>query len=318
MEKTSTLTRETKTQPKFRVQSKDIAVTYPKCPLTPLELKIHLQTVWPSIKYVCVSQETHEDGVPHLHAQLQFTKKCNIINARILDIQGYHPNIQATNHSTQWNDYVKKDGNWLEEGEYQAINNGHGRRKKPMDNATLLTSNVKSLIDSDQVSLFSLGSLLRARQLYKDLCPVILPTCTEKLPDHWPNLTLDLPPVNIKKRHYWLYSTVPDLGKSTFLKLLNSSFRCSYYSQTEKYQVIQQDSQFILIDEFAKGNSVRITDLNLMCDGSYKYPRKGKEPVVLTEPYLVICSNFPISTVYPNSNGRIEARFKEIQLDGYI
>jgi hypothetical protein len=316
MEKVRGSKTETNTHPTFRIQSKDIAVTYPKCPLTPLELKVHLQAVWFSIKYVCVSQETHEDGVPHLHAQIQFEKKCDIRNARILDFQGYHPNIQPTNHSTQWNDYVKKEGNWLEEGEFKATNNGHGRKKTNLDNATLLNSNVKSLIDSDQVTLYSLGTLLRARQLYKDLCPETLPTCTQKLPDNWVGITLDLHPVSIKKRHFWIYSIQPDQGKSTFLEKLNSSFRCSYYTQSEKYQVIKQDSQFVLFDEFAKGNSVRITDLNLMCDGSYKYPCKGKESVLLEKPYIVLCSNFPIDAVYPNSNGRIESRFNQIVLDG--
>jgi hypothetical protein len=47
------------------------------------------------VEYLLIAQETHEDGSPHLHAFVRCTKKVGFRNQNKLDVDGYHPNIQA-------------------------------------------------------------------------------------------------------------------------------------------------------------------------------------------------------------------------------
>lgn len=47
---------------------------------------------------------------------------------------------------------------------------------------------------------------------------------------------------NNKKRHYWIYSTEPNRGKTKFLESMDNNYRCSWYNKSEIYQHIHQDS----------------------------------------------------------------------------
>lgn len=46
-------------------------------------------------KKVLVAQEAHEDGEPHYHVFIEFSSKLHTRDARVFDIDGKHPNIQA-------------------------------------------------------------------------------------------------------------------------------------------------------------------------------------------------------------------------------
>jgi hypothetical protein len=56
-------------------------------------------------------------------------------------------------------------------------------------------------------------------------------------------------------------------------------------------------------------------DLNMMCDGSYMYPIKGCDPLILPEVLVIVCGNAPIAKVYPNVHVYLESRFIEICVD---
>jgi hypothetical protein len=101
---------------KFRVNAKSVFLTYPKCLLTKEELITHLKTLKHTFNYYCVCIEAHEDGTPHLHCVLKFNKKVDIRNETYFDLQGYHPNIQTTKNINASINYIKKDGNYLEDG----------------------------------------------------------------------------------------------------------------------------------------------------------------------------------------------------------
>lgn len=119
-----------------------------------------------------------------------------------------------------------------------------------------------------------------------------------------------LKPKTEKKKHYWFWSTMPDKGKTHFLKCLDEVARCSWYNTSELYQDINPTSQFILIDEYSEP-TLKVTQVNKMCDGTYQYPNKGgiaKRP----EPYIMICGNKDPKIMYPNTIQFLEARFEII------
>jgi hypothetical protein len=82
---------------KFRVNSQNIFLTFPQCPLPMEEALSHLQAIcmkkqWLIKEYV-IAQEKHSDGNPHLHAWISLNKKVNIGDPALFDISGYHPNM---------------------------------------------------------------------------------------------------------------------------------------------------------------------------------------------------------------------------------
>lgn len=105
----------------FRLACKHLFLTYPQCPLTKEEglelLRPILVPFDPS--YICISSELHEDGNSHLHVLALLRRKLNTRNSRFFDIGGYHGNYQAARNPSDVRDYVIKDGNFSEEGQFQ-------------------------------------------------------------------------------------------------------------------------------------------------------------------------------------------------------
>lgn len=60
----------------FRISAKNLYLTYPKCPITPLycleQLQIHFSNH--TFKH-SICQENHQDGTLHLHVLLCFVQK---------------------------------------------------------------------------------------------------------------------------------------------------------------------------------------------------------------------------------------------------
>lgn len=110
--------------PNFRVQYKNIFLTYPQSDLDNNVLADHLVDKLDSFQplYVAVSKELHADGNPHHHVLIQLGLKPNIINPEYFDFDGRHPNIQKAPRAgatiSQTRDYVIKDGNYVERGEF--------------------------------------------------------------------------------------------------------------------------------------------------------------------------------------------------------
>lgn len=111
----------------FRLQAKNLFLTYPQCDLelevirdTLLEV---LTTFEPS--YLVVSSEAHEDGQLHRHVFIALAKKSDIRNANALDINGFHGNYQTARQPTNSRNYVIKDGQFIEWGVWAS-----GKRKR--------------------------------------------------------------------------------------------------------------------------------------------------------------------------------------------
>lgn len=76
----------------------------------------HLKGLLSEIDYIVVSKELHENGDPHLHAVIIMKKKMNIKSQTFFDIEAFHPNVQSAKKLIECVKYVKKDGEFIEEG----------------------------------------------------------------------------------------------------------------------------------------------------------------------------------------------------------
>lgn len=135
------------------------------------------------------------------------------------------------------------------------------------------------------------------------------PTCEGEIPNE---LGIHMPLIVGKQKHYWLWSAMPNCGKTTFLKQIDYLYRSSWFSTSEVYQNIHIDSQFILIDEFSSP-ALKVTQLNQMCDGTFSYPLKGGQAKQVAA-VIICCGNKHPRDIYPNAWPFVEARFNVIEL----
>jgi len=91
----------------FRLNCRNVFLTYPRCPIEPKQLGEFLQHLRPAI-YIHVVREQHEDGTPHLHCLLQWVDKYNLRDERKFDFNGHHPNIQPARDVAAIDDYISK------------------------------------------------------------------------------------------------------------------------------------------------------------------------------------------------------------------
>jgi len=98
----------------FRVAAKNFSLTFPQCSVSIEEMKKHMNTFLP--KYLVIARELHEDGNPHIHVAIGFHSKKNIKDAKHFDYSGFHCNLQATKDLKNWIPYIKKHGDFIEEG----------------------------------------------------------------------------------------------------------------------------------------------------------------------------------------------------------
>lgn len=303
----------------FRLESNDYMLTYSKCSADFDHFFEYMKTKFSDkLSYMCIAQELHQDGDTHYHVQLQFRRVYNCTSPRTFDYCGYHPKIERTSCSTSVNEYIKKDGNFRECGEFSPLRKSRTKKFK-LTNSQLLYGDLIDFIETDQISVKSLVSVLNARKVFFDLKIVsnnpplgsVINTIWNELP------SIDVFDSSVKNRHYWIYSTVVNKGKTTFLKTLLDSYRTYRFNVLEKYQDVSDDTEIVVFDEYAKGHSMTLTHLNSICDGIHRYPKKNGPSVVLKFPLVIICSNFSISQIYNDPMGRLQARFREVCIDTY-
>ncbi|XP_028055415.1 uncharacterized protein LOC114259583 [Camellia sinensis] len=113
-------------QRRFRVQNKNIFLTYPRCSVPKERLLEKIRELFTNRppNYVRVAHELHEDGEPHLHALVQFPYRFQTQDERFFDVtddhtnRHFHPNIQGANNHQVVLEYISKYGDYTEWGEF--------------------------------------------------------------------------------------------------------------------------------------------------------------------------------------------------------
>lgn len=102
----------------WRIQAKNLFLTYPQCDLGHELLLQALRTILGPGPSIRLARELHEDGRPHYHAFIQCKEKFSTRNERFFDYGGFHPNVQAARDPKYVFDYVSKSGDFLDSGEF--------------------------------------------------------------------------------------------------------------------------------------------------------------------------------------------------------
>jgi len=102
---------------RFRLRSKKLFLTYPRCPLTMEEALTQLSAVVSATGHV-VAEEDHADGGKHLHVYLEAETPMAVDSASALDLKSgdgstYHGNYQSVRSRSAVLKYVTKDGKFV-------------------------------------------------------------------------------------------------------------------------------------------------------------------------------------------------------------
>lgn len=319
----------------YRLNAQHLFLTYSRCPLDrdfalkQLVIKTkHFLSA--DIDNYCVAQELHQDGGKHLHMYLQMSKKINTVSAhKIFNLDDelgntYSGNYQGCRDRERVLNYcVKCDKNILSNfnvPEYlESMVNHTKRNKNRREYENLMELGPHKLVKTGDIHYSKLKAAMEAQALMNQYEEMMEEAKKEDLPSrletNWPNITFNID-LDLKQCHLWIYSSGSNKGKTTFLLSLMKKYRCYWYNIGENFQEsIHPQTEVILFDEFKGG--VPITTLNLICDGTYKFPQKGKAPILLRQkPLVIVCSNFSISETYQNSKvDNLQSRFQEISLD---
>lgn len=101
--------------PTFKFDSSTAFLTYPQCSLE-IDVLVNELRKLQDIEWARVCRERHEDGNPHLHAVIKFTKRLQSRDQRVFDVSGHHPNIQRIRSIKHALQYVTKDGEFRDYG----------------------------------------------------------------------------------------------------------------------------------------------------------------------------------------------------------
>lgn len=94
----------------FRLDAKNISLTYPKCDLTRERVLGFLKLLGgDNYRGGAACIEAHSDGTPHVHAYLRLSNKRCFRDPRAFDIDGYHANIQPCRNPKHWLNYLRKE-----------------------------------------------------------------------------------------------------------------------------------------------------------------------------------------------------------------
>ena len=89
-----------------------------------------------NIQYICISEEISElNHQRHLHIQIILKEKVDRRKPFLDDITGTRCNYQVTQNDVAWNEYIKKDGNYIEFNEFKSTRI-RGKKEWPSESAS--------------------------------------------------------------------------------------------------------------------------------------------------------------------------------------
>lgn len=126
---------------------------------------------------------------------------------------------------------------------------------------------------------------------------------------------LELPIVNEKKRHFWIWSSEPSVGKTENANNWLDTYGGLRYNVNENFQNPVKH-RLILIDEYNEA-SLSVSQLDQICDGNYQFPVKGERAFMIRLPIVIVLSNYPMSGIYKKEKALslLRSRFVEIKIE---
>lgn len=299
----------------FHITAKHLFFTYAQCPVSKEFAYDFLERTFDFDK-CAVAEELHQDGSPHLHAYVLLKRRRDFRSPTFADIIGpdgsiYHGNYQSCRSFKAVFKYVNKGGNV--KANFTIDDLKVSTRKEIALNILQKRMKPHEAVEEYPQLLFGYKRFKADLEEYKRDLQDIRESIPMYLPNPWGNIfyTRTLR----KRRHFWIFSTQPDMGKTTMFALpLAEAYKCALQVGDYSYWNIRGDEECIILDEY-NGAKLKYYELNAMCDGTFMYRIfQGGLLQIRRKPLIIVLSNQRISDLYPNMNSLLYARFKEVEV----
>lgn len=301
----------------FRLNSAQLFLTYPQCRLDKQKVYDYLTVKFNNPINILVAHELHANGDDHLHVYLKLATPVDYSSANCLDLSFpgepiYHGNYQGVRSSKNVVKYCSKKEDYIANFDVEAVKIAQNGKKKVIGTKliegmtiTNLTKEYPELIFDYLKLKANIQEFLRDNEEPRKTLPPFLPNPWAKV----------LPSFkSTKKRHYWIWSSQPNKGKSYhFARPLVEEYLCYLKSGDFTYWSIRGDEQCIILDEYNTA-SLKFNFLNSMCDGSAEYRIFQGGVRKMKNPLIIVLSNQPIRNLYTFMYELLYARFNEIEL----
>lgn len=298
----------------YQLNSKKLFLTYPQCSLSKQDAYTELLITFgyqPFSKYI-IAHELHENGDDHLHVYLEFDEAIRTRNPKFADLRGFHGNYQGCRSMKNVIKYVSKGDDYISNIDVSEIT---GKKNSKREIALkIISENLEphEILKEYPELIFGYKKLKEDIRQYRIDCGDDREDLPGWLPNPWGKVLCSRG--NRKRRHYWIYSRVPNMGKTTgFAKPMYKSYKCLLQAGDFTYWNVFGREQAIILDEY---NSAKLgyASLNSMADGTFGYRVFLGGIITLKDPLIIILSNQPILEMYPHMNTLLYARFNEIEL----
>jgi len=296
---------------RYQLRSKRLFLTYPQCTLKK-EDAFQLLSQKVTIKEYVIAEEKHQNGDDHLHAYLLLEDTLSTSNPNFLDIGGFHGNYQSCRSEKNVVRYCTKAENFI--SNFDVSERVDKRKsKKSLIGEKLINSkrNLVELVKEYPELIYDYNKIKNNLKAFdQDALPRRL-----ELPTFLPNPFGKILSCTLasKRRHYWIWSSEPNKGKTTCAKAWYKDYNVHLQSGDFTYWTFNGNEEALIIDEY---NSAKLTwsSLNAICDGTFCY-RIFQGGLRGNLNFLVIIfSNRKICDLYPNMNVFLYERFNEIEL----
>lgn len=151
---------------KYRLNSKNLFLTYPQCAMEKEDALTILMTKL-KIKNYIIGREQHKDGTPHLHAYLELEKKVDIRDPSKLDLEEYHGNYQGCKNKWATMKYVRKGGDFITDMEdLEQREEAHDGHKKFLGEKLVSGVPLEQLVEEHPQLIFGYKKLKQDVEAY--------------------------------------------------------------------------------------------------------------------------------------------------------
>lgn len=307
---------------RFRLQARSYFLTYPQCPLDKNVVLSQLVEKERDhhCEWIIVCKEAHQDGTPHLHALLKYSKVRDVRGADYFDLTGdgdttYHGDYKTTRNVRDSVNYVCKDMNlatWPATLDVEALaktkkQNTHDR----IAEMVIAGADVKDVRESapgfymmHKAKIVDFHAEMQRELSKRNLLPwqplslELGMTNTEIAVTRWLNANIHTQRA-FKQRQLWLWSAEPSVGKTSLMHTLQE-FCAIFYASHERYQNgFDNGYDLVVFDEYKGQQPVHW--MNNFLDGSTMLVgTKGGQVCKTRNVPVVILSNSPPLSVYHN------------------
>lgn len=263
-----------------------------------------------SVLYICTSTERHKDGERHYHVAIKLKQPLRTRDSRFWDYLGIHPNVQSARSFNAWVKYVKKDGDFIEEGFLEES------KPTPSD----LINMAKTMDKLEFTAYMSINKYQYATVIWEMAHPDQTHTITAEMVIN----TLDrVDPILIKVfvQNRWDEQKVlilwgdTGLGKTSMAKILvpKPALMVSHLDDLKKFRSGYHKG--IIFDDVSIKHLPETAQIHLLdsFDTRSIHVRYGTVTIPKGTPKIFTCNEFPVSKIPP-----IERRIQHFRITKFI